>query len=239
MNAEPATVKTDKPHPGRLWALRVLFVLLATLLLAVSLLGCGCSNEAGASDPELSDPAAFDPDSSDTQAPDPTPPNPATPNPTPPDPATPDPTVPETPGGVVKEGALAPDFSYTTVDGQSGSLSELKGTPVLLNFWASWCGPCVGEMPDIAALKADYPALEVLAVAVSDAPADSRDFISESGYDFRWVLDEQGTIGALYPTDGIPYTIIIDANGVIGAIFLGSPPDAYATYERALKEAGL
>jgi thiol-disulfide isomerase/thioredoxin len=139
----------------------------------------------------------------------------------------------------VEEGALAPDFSYTTVDGASGRLSELKGKVVLLNLWASWCGPCVQEMPDIAALKANYPALEVLAVNVSDEPADARAFIQKSDYDFSWVLDEQGTISAQYPTDGIPYTIIIDADGVIAATFLGSPSDAYAAYESALKQAGL
>jgi cytochrome c-type biogenesis protein len=142
-------------------------------------------------------------------------------------------------GEPIKEGAPAPDFSYTTVDGISGKLSELRGKVVFLNLWASWCGPCVKEMPDIATLKADYPELEVLAVNVSDDPKDARGFISDSGYDFRWVLDEQGTVSVLYPTDGIPYTVIIDRDGVVSSIFLGSPPDAYGTYERALKQAGL
>jgi thiol-disulfide isomerase/thioredoxin len=145
----------------------------------------------------------------------------------------------ETPTTAVGEGTLAPGFSYTTVDGAKGSLSELKGKVVLLNLWASWCGPCVREMPDIAKLKENYPTLEVLAVNVSDDPTAARSFIEEANYDFNWVLDEQGTIGALYPSTGIPYTIIIDTEGVIGKIFLGSPPDVYGTYEQALKQAGL
>jgi thiol-disulfide isomerase/thioredoxin len=139
----------------------------------------------------------------------------------------------------VEEGANAPDFSYTTIDGTSGSLSELKGKVVLLNLWASWCGPCVREMPDIAALKADYPELEVLAVNISDDPGSARDFIDRTDYDFRWVIDEQGMISALYPSDAIPYTIIIDRDGVVSSVSLGSPPDAYAAYEQALKQAGL
>jgi thiol-disulfide isomerase/thioredoxin len=134
---------------------------------------------------------------------------------------------------------MAPDFAYTTVNGVNGSLSDHRDTVVLLNLWASWCGPCVVEMPDIARLKADYPDLEVLAVNVSDDPVDAREFIAAAGYDFSWVLDEQKTIGALYPTDGIPYTVIINREGVVASIFLGSPRDAYATYELALKQAGL
>ncbi|MDR1082543.1 MAG: TlpA family protein disulfide reductase [Coriobacteriales bacterium] len=142
-------------------------------------------------------------------------------------------------GSTVREGAPAPDFSYTTVDGVSENLSALKGSVVLLNFWASWCGPCVSEMPDIAALKADYPELEVLAVTMNDDAADARAFIADTGYSFKWVLDEKATIGALYPTTGIPYTIIIDKEGVVTTTFLGSPPNAYNTYETALKQAGL
>jgi thiol-disulfide isomerase/thioredoxin len=150
--------------------------------------------------------------------------------------STPSPATTKT---AVEKGALAPDFSYTTVDGKSGRLSELKGKAVLLNFWASWCGPCVREMPDIAKLKADYPALEVLAINVSDDPAGARDFIAKTDYGFTWAIDEQGKISAKYPTDGIPYTIIIGTDGVIGAIFLGSPADVYGSYEHALKQAGL
>ncbi|MDR2587478.1 MAG: TlpA family protein disulfide reductase [Coriobacteriales bacterium] len=140
---------------------------------------------------------------------------------------------------VVKEGASAPDFSYVTTDEESGSLSELKGKVVLLNLWASWCGPCVKEMPALAELKKDYPELEVLTVNVSDDPASARAFISDAGYDFRWVIDEKGTISARYPADGIPYTIIIDRDGVVSSLFLGSPPNTYAAYEKAIKKAGL
>jgi thiol-disulfide isomerase/thioredoxin len=140
---------------------------------------------------------------------------------------------------VVKAGSSAPDFAYSTVEGASGSLAELKGKVVLLNLWASWCGPCVREMPDIAALKAAYPELEVLAVNVSDDPTDARNFIQEAGYDFKWILDEQDSIGVLYPSDAIPYTIIIDKEGVVGATFLGTPADTYVTYETALRQAGL
>jgi thiol-disulfide isomerase/thioredoxin len=139
--------------------------------------------------------------------------------------------------GPLKEGDIAPDFSYTTVDGKSGTLADLKGSVVLLNLWASWCGPCVAEMPDIARLKADYPEVEILAVNVSDDAEDAQDFIDRYGYDFSWVLDKQGTISALYPTDGIPYTVIIDKEGVISAISLGSPPDPYATYTQAITQA--
>jgi thiol-disulfide isomerase/thioredoxin len=199
-------------------------LLMAAVTLAVGLAGCLGSD---ATPPDAS--AAT---SSETDA--------KTPTETPASTESPATDPPTTFAKPVKEGDLAPDFSYTTVDGASGSLSQLKGKVVFLNLWASWCGPCVAEMPDIAALKAAYPELEVLAINISDDPTDAQDFIRDSGYDFNWVIDdERGTIGALYPSSGIPYSVIINRDGIASSVFLGSPIDPYSTYEDALKQAGL
>jgi thiol-disulfide isomerase/thioredoxin len=139
----------------------------------------------------------------------------------------------------VREGSAAPDFSYTTVDGTSSKLSAHRGSVVLINLWASWCGPCIVEMPDIGQLKQQNPELVVLAVNVSDDPTDARNYISEAGYDFTWILDESGKIGSLYPTDGIPYTIVVDKEGTVSSIFLGSPRDPLETYGEAINQAGI
>jgi thiol-disulfide isomerase/thioredoxin len=139
----------------------------------------------------------------------------------------------------IGEGVVAPDFSYTTIDGTSSQLSAHRGSVVLMNLWASWCGPCIAEMPDIDQLRQQNPELVVLAINVSEDPADARDYIQETGYDFTWILDEKGEIGSLYPTDGIPYTIIIDKAGTISSIYLGSPRNPLETYGEALQKAGI
>ena len=106
---------------------------------------------------------------------------------------------------------------------------------MLINLWASWCSPCVREMPDIDRLKQDNPELVVLAVNVGESAADAEKFIQDNSYGFTWVIDESGEIGRAYPSDGIPYTIIIDKQGDIQEIFLGSPSDAYNTYGHVIK----
>jgi thiol-disulfide isomerase/thioredoxin len=139
----------------------------------------------------------------------------------------------------VREGSVAPDFSYTTVEGAASKLSAHRGSVVLINLWASWCGPCVVEMPDISQLKQQNPELVVLAVNVSDDPTEARNYINEAGYDFTWVLDESGEISSLYPTGGIPYTVIVDKDGTVSSIFLGSPRDPLGTYSEAIQQAGI
>jgi thiol-disulfide isomerase/thioredoxin len=140
-------------------------------------------------------------------------------------------------GGPIQEGVVAPNFAYTTIDGAASELSAHRGSVVLINLWASWCGPCVTEMPDIDRLKQQNPKLVVLAVNVSDTPTDARGYIEETGYDFTWILDKNNEIGSLYPTDGIPYTIIVDKAGTISSIYLGSPRDPLKTYGEALQKA--
>jgi thiol-disulfide isomerase/thioredoxin len=139
----------------------------------------------------------------------------------------------------VSEGLEAPDFSYTTIEGASARLSEHRGSVVLINLWASWCGPCISEMPDIGQLKQENPELVVLAVNVSDDPNDARNYIDEADHDFTWILDESGEISSLYPTDGIPYTVIVDKNGTVSSIFLGSPRDPLSEYSKAIQQAGI
>ncbi|MDR1089238.1 MAG: TlpA family protein disulfide reductase [Coriobacteriales bacterium] len=143
------------------------------------------------------------------------------------------------PGERVKEGDAAPDFFFATLDGATSSLAELKGEVVLLNFWASWCPPCVAEMPDIERLRVAYPNLKVLAVSLDVEEAEMRAFIEEREYGFAWIHDVGYRIANLYPESAIPYTIIINREGIITATFLGSPPDPFTTYESAIQAAGI
>lgn len=130
-----------------------------------------------------------------------------------------------------EEGYLAPDFTVTLIDGTTMTLSALQGTPVILNFWATWCGPCCAEMPAFEQLQAEYGSnLVVLAIDCGEDLASVSNFANSNGYTFRIGLDQDGTIGNLYPTTGIPYTVIIDSYGVIRHISVGAS-DASTMYE--------
>ncbi len=127
------------------------------------------------------------------------------------------------PGGPVAEGDPCRDFTATLADGGSFTLSEQEGKVVLLNFWATWCGPCVGELPAFPRLIEQYgDRLALVAVNCMEDAGTVRAFLDKNGYTFPVVLDEEGAVGALYPTDGIPYTVVVGPDGDIAAIQLGA-----------------
>lgn len=146
---------------------------------------------------------------------------------------------PQTPSQTIQEQtqyADAPDFTVTMNNGGTFTLSEHKDKVVLLNFWATWCPPCVGELPAFEKLKNDnIDSLEIIAVNCSEQKSTVDAFIAENGYTFDFAYDENGAAQSLYPTDGIPYTIVI-GNGKIVKTFLGAPRDPYNTYKNAVEE---
>ena len=139
---------------------------------------------------------------------------------------------------VIEEGAIAPDFAFSTTSGEIAHLSDFSGKVVLLNFWATWCGYCIEEMPAIQQIRETYPDVEVLAINRGDSADEAIAYAQESNYDFTWGIDEVGVVQELYPANGIPYSIIIDKDGAISAIFEGSAPDMYPYFEEAVKAAG-
>lgn len=125
--------------------------------------------------------------------------------------------------GVIAVGAPAPDFTAQLVDGTSFQLSEQKDKAVLLNFWATWCGPCVGELPAFTRLVETYgDKIALLAVNCGEDEQTVTGFLEQNGYTFPVALDLEGEISSLYPTDGIPYTLIIAPDGTISSIQLGA-----------------
>jgi thiol-disulfide isomerase/thioredoxin len=139
---------------------------------------------------------------------------------------------------IVKEGLPAPDFEFITIDGTKEMLSDYRGRPVLLNFWATWCGYCLEEMPDMQEISERHPHIAVLAITRNDDSAAATRFFQDNGYSFVCGLDEDGYIAHLYPTSGIPYSVIIDKEGIVVAIFEGSAPDMYSYFMEALRRAG-
>jgi cytochrome c biogenesis protein CcmG, thiol:disulfide interchange protein DsbE len=148
----------------------------------------------------------------------------------------------------VNVGSQAPVFAGATVDGsaRAKSLADYKGKVVLLNVWATWCGPCRTEMPSIEALhKAMGPqGLHVVAVSIDDpgkGPA-IRKFLSDFGLTFEVLHDSTQAIQQAYQTTGVPETFIIAADGtirkkVIAATDWNSAPNQ-ALITQLLKEAG-
>jgi len=135
---------------------------------------------------------------------------------------------------LVAEGESAPDFQVDTMDGKTVKLSDYKGKKVILNFWATWCGYCVDEMPALQKITENYSDVVVLTVTRNDETAKAKTFAEEKGYNFVWGLDESGEIASLYPSKGIPYSVIINEKGVVMKIFEGSAPDMYPYFEDAL-----
>ena len=127
--------------------------------------------------------------------------------------------LPDRPTGVPAPGKLAPDFQLESLDGQSVSLSSLQGKPLVLNFWATWCGPCRMEMPFIQDLSEDEEWIEqgliILAINLGENPVEVAKFMEENGLSFMVLLDTEQSTADDYNIRNIPTTFFIDINGII------------------------
>jgi peroxiredoxin len=130
------------------------------------------------------------------------------------------------PAPVVQPGGAAPDFQLSSLDGQSISLGSLRGRPVMLNFWATWCGPCRGEVPFIQEVFEDEKwtaqGLVILAVNLGEATSDVTQFVADNGLTFPVLLDTGLKVARMYNVSSIPVTYFIDKNGIIKDKQIGS-----------------
>jgi len=135
---------------------------------------------------------------------------------------------------------VAPNLKLTALSGTKSTLSSIKGKPIFLNFWATWCPPCVEEMPFINELYSEYKD-KVNFVMISVDNADSKDkvnkFIADKGFNFPVYTAEQADVYKAYNVQGIPTTYIIDASGNIIQKHVGgmTKSELKALLDKALK----
>ncbi|HUJ76041.1 MAG TPA: TlpA disulfide reductase family protein [bacterium] len=138
------------------------------------------------------------------------------------------------------------DFTLDSLGGGQVSLSSFKGKVVLLSFWATWCGPCKQEMPEMQALyeKLKPRGFEVVAVDMMEDKAVVADFVKKSGYTFPVLIDHTGAVGGaqMYDARAIPTNYIVDKNGKIVGRKIGvdgptwMSPDRVAIFEALLSQ---
>jgi cytochrome c biogenesis protein CcmG, thiol:disulfide interchange protein DsbE len=135
-------------------------------------------------------------------------------------------------------GTMPPPFGSSTLDGRPLALTDLRGSVVILNFWASWCHECRAEMPRLEGLHRAYAARGLAVVGVNareDASAAGR-HVAELGLTFPLVLDPGGRINALYGVIGLPTSFVVGRDGRAVAFGVG-PHDWGSAPARALLEA--
>ena len=127
----------------------------------------------------------------------------------------------------ISEGVAAPDFTFTDLaTGKVMNLSDLRDMPVYLNFWATWCPPCVRELPHIQAKYEQYKdKIHFLAISLDGEQAAPAEFIPAKGYTFPVGYGNEREISRAYNVEAIPMSLIIDTNGVVKAKRVGSMDD--------------
>lgn len=126
-----------------------------------------------------------------------------------------------------QENFLAPDFQLPSMDNSEISLSELRGRPIILNFWASWCPPCRAEMPAFQEAWQEYSGTDLVIIAVNatqqDSLSDVRNFIDQYQLGFPILLDRDGSVSATYQIQSLPTTFMINREGIITTELIGGP----------------
>lgn len=128
-------------------------------------------------------------------------------------------------GTTTKDVVPAPDFTVYDQDGNGVTLSSFKGKPVVVNFWASWCGYCKQEMPAFQSAYEQYGenvAFLMVNLTTSDTMEKAQQVISQNNFTFPVYFDKDGTAGLSYPTSSLPASAFIDADGNVKAMVAGA-----------------
>ncbi|WP_070120486.1 TlpA family protein disulfide reductase [Bacillus marinisedimentorum] len=118
-------------------------------------------------------------------------------------------------------GEKAPDFALQDTDGNTVTLSEFQGQKVVLNFFATWCEPCIDEAPELEAFGREFEGAELLIIAKGETKRRIAGYIEKSGSELPYLLDTREKVSSDYNVIGQPETIIIDEDGIIQERFTG------------------
>ncbi len=135
-------------------------------------------------------------------------------------------------------GFRAPDFELSDLNNQKVRLSALRGKPILLNFWASWCPPCRKEMPDLQQFFSSYgERISVIGINWNDQAETVREFLTRHGVTYINLLDTDGRVFVLYRLTGLPTSFFIDEAGIIRGQWLGamSAADMIAAFQKTTR----
>ncbi len=138
----------------------------------------------------------------------------------------------------VAPATAAPDFTLRTMDGRNLRLQEMRGQVVLVNFWATWCGPCRQEMPHLNKLYDKYRAsgFVLLGVNVDEDPRMAAGIAQKLGVKFPVLLDTDKRVSKLYALETMPSTVLIDRDGRIQYLHRGYVTGYEDTYEKQIRE---
>jgi cytochrome c biogenesis protein CcmG, thiol:disulfide interchange protein DsbE len=127
-------------------------------------------------------------------------------------------------------GFLVPEITLNTPDGQEVQLSDLRGKPVIINFWASWCPPCRVEMPALQKTYENYQKDGLIILEINSSYQDDLSialpFIQKMGLTFPILLDYNGLASKIFRVNALPTSVFIDKNGIIRRIVVGAMPEA-------------
>lgn len=134
-------------------------------------------------------------------------------------------------------GGPAPIFSLPTTSGRTVSLDDLKGNVVMVNFWATWCGPCRQEMPKLEALYERYHDLgfTLLGVNVEKDSSGVAKFLKQTPVSFKILLDKDNKVSQLYNVVAMPSTVLIDRKGNVRYVHHGYQPGYAAAYQTEIR----
>ena len=119
-------------------------------------------------------------------------------------------------------GQPAPSFTLSDLAGNEFGLEQARGNVVLIDFWATWCPPCLRALPHIQAIHAKFDGKGLIVLGINNEdPAKVAQFATDKGLTFRTLSDPSGGVFDAYDVEGIPTTVLIDAEGVVRRVYVG------------------
>ena len=135
-------------------------------------------------------------------------------------------------------GRPAPDFQLSSFGGEPMTLGEHRGDVVMINFWATWCGPCRQEMPILDELYTRYEraGFKLLGINIDDEPARAKAMLKELGVSFPVLFDDAKEVSELYAVQAMPVSVMIDRDGIVRYTHHGYKPGYEDKYLDQIRE---